>query len=391
MAAVSAGWEHTCGLTTAGGLKCWGDNSTGQLGDGTATGTTAPVDVAGLSSGMSTLSAGREHTCAVTTAGGIKCWGSNRLGQLADPTAAPFRATPVDVEGLAVPVADLSITKSAVGEVAAGDQLGYTVEITNNGPDTSTAVALVDILPSEVFFVSSTPGSPTCEEFSGTLTCNLGSLATSITSTITIMVGVPTTTAQGVTLTNSAAVSSTEPDPIAGNNSSTATTTVQWQADLSITKTGLPDPVVAGTGLTYALTVMNNGPSDATFVTSTDALPSRITFTSATDGCIESAGVVTCNLGYLSRGASTTVTIEVAVNSSSSAGLVNNTASVTSNETDPDTGNNTTSQEILVNTEADLSLTKNDSRDPVIAGTNLNYTLMVTNNDSLVKSLCKSN
>ena len=98
-AAVAAGSHHTCALTTGGGVKCWGRNYAGQLGDGTTTDRTMPVDVVGLTSGVAAVAAGYQHTCAVTTAGGLKCWAGNVYGELGDGTTTR-RATPVDVVGL---------------------------------------------------------------------------------------------------------------------------------------------------------------------------------------------------------------------------------------------------------------------------------------------------
>jgi len=115
--AISSGENQSCALLNTGSVKCWGGNNWGQLGDGTSTGpetncslhacSTVPVDVTGLTSGISAVATGSFASCALTMAGAVKCWGLNFTGQLGDGTStgpqscpSPCSTTPVDVSGL---------------------------------------------------------------------------------------------------------------------------------------------------------------------------------------------------------------------------------------------------------------------------------------------------
>lgn len=101
--ALAGGVFHTCSVTLAGGIKCWGENGNGQLGDGTATDRLLPTEVVGLEGAQRSVAAGGFHTCAVAVDGRMSCWGSNSNGQLGIGGSGS-RTTPAPVEGLPGPV-----------------------------------------------------------------------------------------------------------------------------------------------------------------------------------------------------------------------------------------------------------------------------------------------
>jgi alpha-tubulin suppressor-like RCC1 family protein len=96
---VASGATHVCALVHNGGARCWGENNKGQLGDGTTTNRSTPVQVTGLPSNMAQIAAADDHTCALLKTETVKCWGQNNRGQLGDGTTSD-RSTPVAVAGL---------------------------------------------------------------------------------------------------------------------------------------------------------------------------------------------------------------------------------------------------------------------------------------------------
>lgn len=117
--ALTAGHAHTCALTDTGAVHCWGRNHSGQLGDGSADSRATPAPVAGLDSGIMAIAAGHAHTCALTTQGAVRCWGDNTHGQLGDGSAQA-QARPAAVAGLDSGVAAITAGHSHTCALAAG-------------------------------------------------------------------------------------------------------------------------------------------------------------------------------------------------------------------------------------------------------------------------------
>ena len=294
---------------------------------------------------------------------------TDELGRVFD--VATYDFTPA-------PSADLSLTQSDRPDPGTvGRTLTYTLTAMNAGPSPASGVTLTDNLPPGVRYESATASQGSCTEAAGTVTCELGGLASEASATVEIVV---TPQSEG-TISNTATITATETDPASADNTAGEQTVVGPPAsDLSITQTDSPDPVGVAQPLTYTVTVANAGPTEATGVTLTDSLPIGVRYESAAPSegsCAEAAGTVTCDLGSLSSGASATVEVRA---TAETEGAVVNTASVQGNEPDPDTGDNTVAESTTVAApSADLSLAMSDSPDPVMLGQTLTYTLTARN------------
>lgn len=289
-----------------------------------------------------------------------------------EPDSNPLNNT--DAENTTVNPADLSVTKTdSPDPMFVENALTYTLVVENDGPNVADNVVLTDILPSGVRFESATGTGASCTQASGIVTCTLGNTQP---RTVTIVV---TPMVPG-TITNTASVTSSNPDPDLSDNTTSITTTVNPVADLTIAKTDFSDPVTAGTSLTYTLTITNNGPSEATNVVITDTLPASVAFASASGFCSSQPNnQVRCtyaNIASDSAGAPAIITVTV---NPAAPNLITNTASVTGNEFDPNTNNNTATITTTVNRLVNLSITKTGSANPVTAGNSLTYTLTVAN------------
>ena len=300
----------------------------------------------------------------------------SRTPDPADPdNTATITLTP------AAPSADLVVTKQTrTSPVVAGQPVGYRISVRNAGPSDARAVQVTDDLPATLTGVDAETSVGTCSIAAGTLTCALGDLSAGATATIDLTATVsPGATG---TLTNTARATSPTADPNPANNTGSAADPVTASADLSITKTAQPSPVVAGQPVTYTLTIRNAGPSDARGVTVRDAVPAPLQYASATSSqgsCTETGGVVDCTLGALATGGTATVTVVANVPAGTPPEDLDNTATVDATTPDPDAPDNTATYTLATTALANLVTTKTVSPDPVVAGQQLTYTLTVRN------------
>jgi uncharacterized repeat protein (TIGR01451 family) len=319
-----------------------------------------------------------------------------------DPNLLNNTATVQTTVGSAT-TADLSITNTASpNPVIAGNNITYTVIVTNNGAATASNVAFSEAIPANTTFVSATPspvGAWTCSVVSGTLTCSNPTVASGASTTFTVVLKVIAGTVSGTSILVTANVSSTTIDPNPNNNSADATVIVATagQADLSVLSSATPNPVTDANNITYTQSVTNNGPAASGVATFTDTIPAGTTFVSfavpagwncgATIPAVGGTGTITCTLASLAVNATANFPLVVKASLGDTPGTtITNTANINnapcSSASDPNCANNsaTTSVVVASPTQADLAIMKTANPDPVDQGTNLQYTLQVTNN-----------
>nr|WP_249168747.1 DUF11 domain-containing protein [Alkaliphilus sp. B6464] len=228
-----------------------------------------------------------------------------------------------------------------------GQTLKYTIVVSNAGPSDAQNVVLTDAIPSEIINPEfSTDGGVTWNPWTGSY--NIGTLANGASITILIR-GTVGSSATG-TISNTANITSTTPDPDLCNNTFTVISVVSSaSADISVKKSAAPNPVAAGQRLKYRIVASNAGPSDAQNVVLTDAIPPEIINPEfSTDGGVTwNPWTGSYNIGTLPHSASVTILIRGTVDPSA-AGTLCNTANITSTTPDPNPNNNTSTVNVFV-------------------------------------------
>ncbi len=287
-----------------------------------------------------------------------------------DPTPGNNTATNTPVP---VASADLAVTKTASSATpTVGTNITFTVTVSNNGPSAAAAVNVNDQLPAGYTFVSATPSVGTYN--AGTGVWAVGGLASGANATLQIVA----TVLPNGPYANTATATSTTNDPTPGNNTATNTPVPVASADLAVTKTASSATPIVGTNITFTVTVSNNGPSAAAGVNVNDQLPAGYTFVSATPSVgTYNAGTGVWAVGGLASGANATLQIVATVLPN---GPYANTATATSTTNDPTPGNNTATNTPTPVASADLAVTKTASSAAPIVGTNVTFTVTVSNN-----------
>jgi uncharacterized repeat protein (TIGR01451 family) len=319
--------------------------------------------------------------------------GSSGVGVGVGGTYSAYQSTTATANDT-IPQADLSIAKTNGTAFVSGANGMYSIVVTNKGPDPAAEpITVSDVLPTGEGFVSASGTGWACANASGTVSCSSGSSGSTaatglVAGTISLLVNVASSVTPGTgAITNTAKVSDTGPyDPVSSDNSSSDPTTVQG-ADLAIHKSH-SGTFTAGQSGTYSLVVTNNGPADSAGpITVSDTLPAGETLASTPTGtgwiCSNLASVVTCTHATAIADGTSAGTISLPVDIASSAtGKIINTATVTPGPTDdPDSSNNSSSDQVTIATSADLNIEKTLTLPAggLVSGQDATYTIKVNN------------
>jgi uncharacterized repeat protein (TIGR01451 family) len=298
--------------------------------------------------------------------------------------------------------ADLGLIKACKPDLTpalAGQQINCTIIVSNPGPGLPRNVLVRDTLLTNVdpanyvmtqpsFIFSGGGGSALCDplvDIAGgkQFQCNLGTVPVGGSAIISYQL----TSNEAGDFDNFASVTTDSTDPNGNNNDGRSDVRVVAVANLSLDKTDAPDPLVAGTDITYTLHAHNAGPSTAPNVTIQDFLPNSVDVVSVDGGvggsCVpgvpgDPSHPTQCTYATLASGATATMTIVVRVKPGDHR-VVSNEARVASDVQDPDTTNNSASATTSVRV-ADVKIVKSSDADTYKPSSQIKYMLTVTNN-----------
>ena len=313
----------------------------------------------------------------VVQAGRTRNVATKTAGDQFDPNVAN-NSDFVDLTNTPVPVpeADIEVRKIADTLVPpVGTAVTFTVTVTNRGPSAASGVAITDLLPAGLAFVSATPGQGSYTADTGVWA--IGALPFKAQATLTLVAQV---VQAGRTRNVATKTAGDQFDPNVANNSDFVdlTNTPAPGADIEVRK--IADTLVppVGTAVTFTVTVTNRGPSAASGVAITDLLPAGLAFVSATpvQGTYTAdTGVWT--IGALPVGAQTTLTLQANVQETGE--FTNRAAKTAQGELDPNPSNDVSG--VTINGEAaDVQVVKTVDRTVALVGETVTFTVTVTNN-----------
>lgn len=365
---TNATW--TCSATT--GSSCSAANGTGSINSAVSL-LTGGVATYSLSATVAPGATGvLANTATVTAPTGV--------------TDSMLTNNSSTAQAALTPVADVAITKTnGVAATNAGNTVTYTLVASNNGPSNVTGAVVTDNPPSAISPINWTcvgAGGGSCPA-SGTGNLAAGvNLSVGATATFSVTYTVdPATVGSSLDNTVTIAVPVGVTDPSSGNNTATDSDTLLHTANLSLAKSHPAGPVVPGTNVTYTIIATNSGPATASSASMIDTLPSGLSFVSISSPAWSCPGApagasATCTATNLPVGNST-ITVVAAVDPAAS-GAAANVAVITSPD-DPDSSDNTASDPTPLTPVADLSIQKSHLPTTLVAGTNVTYTINVTN------------
>jgi uncharacterized repeat protein (TIGR01451 family) len=294
-----------------------------------------------------------------------------------------FLFTALVAAGANAQTADLTVSKTGPESVSAGETIDYSIFVFNSGPSPAQNVTVTDTLPSGTTFVALNASTTlfNCTTPSvgsaGTVTCTSASFEDEAETSFTISVKTSPSAPSGQ-ISNTATITSGTSDPDTSNNSSTFITgiaaTSTATADLSIDSLSSSSNAASGSTFSFQVVASNKGPSTAHHVQLTDAVPANATFVSATvldpvgaftcvTPAVGTSGTITCTASSLdvrTANDQPTFLFTFRINNGVSAGTVlTNTATISADEIEPNSANNSASRSTSVTTQppaADVSV-----------------------------------